>query len=144
MHRACFEAATGFEECEPWMELVLEAGVIDACIDAWSLVGDAVDRLQDAARASQPRTKRLMTIGWWASTRLVPWTPKSFSHLDCLRSIVNHWNKHRIIQGQHKMIPPPMATTRRPSSMASKMRWTSLTGLQMFVVEGSAPRHGHR
>ena len=50
MHRACFEAATGFEECEPWMELVLEAGVIDACIDAWSLVGDAVDRLQDAAR----------------------------------------------------------------------------------------------
>ena len=50
MHRACFEAATGFEESEPWMELVLEAGVIDACIDAWSLVGDAVDRLQDAAR----------------------------------------------------------------------------------------------
>ena len=43
-----------------------------------------------------------MTTGWWASTRLVPWTPKSFSHLDCLRSIVNHWNKHRIIQGQHK------------------------------------------
>jgi hypothetical protein len=27
MHRACLEVATGFEECEASMELVLEAGV---------------------------------------------------------------------------------------------------------------------
>ena len=59
MHRACFEAATGFEECEPWMELVLEAGVIDACIDAWSLVGDVVDRLQDATRASPAQDEKV-------------------------------------------------------------------------------------